>query len=92
MAIARATHWAQRLVLMDEPTAALGVQETGRVEDIILRMRERGLAILIVSHSLDQVFRISDRICVLRRGQHAGTRTTGETSGDEIVSVITGLK
>ncbi|MDP9378376.1 MAG: ATP-binding cassette domain-containing protein [Actinomycetota bacterium] len=92
VAIARATHWAQRLVLMDEPTAALGVQETGRVEDIILRMRERGRAILIVSHSLDQVFRISDRICVLRRGQHVGIRATRETSGDEIVSMITGLK
>jgi simple sugar transport system ATP-binding protein len=92
VAIARATHWAQRLVLMDEPTAALGVQETGRVEDIILRMRERGRAIVIVSHSLDQVFRISDRICVLRRGKQVGIRNTAETSGDEIVSMITGLR
>jgi ABC-type sugar transport system ATPase subunit len=92
VAIARATHWAQRLVLMDEPTAALGVQETGRVEDAIVRMRERGRAILIVSHSLDQVFRISDRICVLRRGQQVGVRTTSQTSGDEIVAMITGLR
>jgi simple sugar transport system ATP-binding protein len=92
VAIARATHWAERLVLMDEPTAALGVQETGRVEDIITRMRERGRAILIVSHSLDQVFRISDRICVLRRGRQVGIRNTGEASGDEIVAMITGLR
>jgi simple sugar transport system ATP-binding protein len=92
VAIARATHWAQRLVLMDEPTAALGVQETSRVEDIILRMRERGRAILIVSHSLDQVFRVSDRICVLRRGKQIGIRNTRETNGDEIVSMITGLR
>jgi simple sugar transport system ATP-binding protein len=92
VAIARATHWAQRLVLMDEPTAALGVQETGRVEEIILRMRERGRAILIVSHSLDQVFRLSDRVCVLRRGQQVGIRNTRETDGDEIVSMITGLQ
>jgi simple sugar transport system ATP-binding protein len=92
VAIARATHWAQRLVLMDEPTAALGVQETARVEDIIVRMRDRGRAILLVSHSLDQVFRISDRICVLRRGHQVGVRTTSETSGDEIVSMITGLR
>jgi ABC-type sugar transport system ATPase subunit len=92
VAIARATHWAQRLVLMDEPTAALGVQETSRVEEIILRMRERGRAILIVSHSLDQVFRLSDRICVLRRGQQVGIKNTGETDGDEIVSMITGLR
>ena len=92
VAIGRATHWAERLVLMDEPTAALGVQETSRVEDIITRMRERGRAILIVSHSLDQVFRISDRICVLRRGHQVGIRNTAETDGDEIVSMITGLR
>ena len=92
VAIGRATHWAERLVLMDEPTAALGVQETSRVEDIIMRMRERGRAILIVSHSLDQVFRISDRICVLRRGHQVGIRNTAETDGDEIVSMITGLR
>jgi simple sugar transport system ATP-binding protein len=92
VAIGRATHWAQRLVLMDEPTAALGVQETARVEEIILRMRERGRAILIVSHSLDQVFRISDRICVLRRGQQVGVRETAQTDGDEIVAMITGLR
>ena len=92
VAIARATHWAQRLVLMDEPTAALGVQETGRVEDIIMRMRERGRAILIVSHSLDQVFRLSDRICVLRRGQQVGVVETAATDGDAIVSMITGLR
>jgi ABC-type sugar transport system ATPase subunit len=92
VAIARATHWAQRLVLMDEPTAALGVQETSRVEDIILKMRERGRAILIVSHSLDQVFRISDRICVLRRGQQVGVVETRQTTGDEIVAMITGLR
>ena len=92
VAIARATHWAQRLVLMDEPTAALGVQETARVEEIILRMRDRGRAILIVSHSLDQVFRIADRICVLRRGTQVGVKRAAETDGDEIVAMITGLR
>jgi ABC-type sugar transport system ATPase subunit len=92
VAIARATHWAQRLILMDEPTAALGVQETDRVEQIIQRMRARGRAILIVSHRLDQVFRISDRICVLRRGQQVGIKNTSDTNGDEIVSMITGLR
>jgi ABC-type sugar transport system ATPase subunit len=92
VAIARAVQWAERLVLMDEPTAALGVQETRRVEEIILRLRERGRAIVIVSHSLDQVFRISDRICVLRRGKQVGIRNTSETNGDEIVSLITGLR
>ena len=92
VAIARAMHWARRLVLMDEPTAALGVAETGRVEELILRMRERGRAILIVSHSLDQVFRLADRICVLRHGRQVGVRRTRETTGEEIVAMITGLR
>jgi simple sugar transport system ATP-binding protein len=92
VAIARAVHWARRLVLMDEPTAALGVAETRRVEELIRLMRDRGRAILIVSHSLDQVFRLADRICVLRRGRQVGIRRTSETSGDEIVAMITGLR
>jgi ABC-type sugar transport system ATPase subunit len=70
---------------MDEPTAALGVQETRRVEEIILRMRERGRAIVIVSHSLDQVFRIADRIwCCGAAGRSAcaapPTRTATRSS------------
>jgi ABC-type sugar transport system ATPase subunit len=92
VAIARAMLWAQRLVLMDEPTAALGVTETQRVEELIRRMRDRGRAILLVSHSLDQVFRLADRICVLRRGQQVGVRRTAQTSGDEVVAMITGLR
>ncbi|MDA0159935.1 ATP-binding cassette domain-containing protein [Solirubrobacter ginsenosidimutans] len=92
VAIARAMLWAQRLVLMDEPTAALGVTETRRVEELILRLRERGKAILLVSHSLDQVLRLADRICVLRRGRQVGVLAREETSGDEIVAMITGLR
>jgi ABC-type sugar transport system ATPase subunit len=91
VAIARATHWASNLVLMDEPTAALGVAETARVEDIIRGLKARNLAILIISHSLDQVFRLSDRICVLRRGKQIGVRKTSNTDKNEIVSMITGL-
>jgi ABC-type sugar transport system ATPase subunit len=92
VAIARAVQRAQRLVLMDEPTAALGVAETRRVEELIRRMRNRGRGILIVSHSLDQVFRLADRICVLRHGKQVGICRTAETSGDEIVAMITGLR
>ncbi len=91
IAIARATHWATKLVLMDEPTAALGVAETAKVEKNIESLRARNLAILIISHSLDQVFRLSDRICVLRRGKQIGTRDTKATDKNEIVSMITGL-
>jgi ABC-type sugar transport system ATPase subunit len=92
VAIARAMLWTQRLVLLDEPTAALGVAETRRVEELIRGMRDRGRAILLVSHSLDQVFRLADRICVLRRGKQVGVRQSAETTGDEIVAMITGLR
>lgn len=91
IAIARATHWASKLILLDEPTAALGVAETAKVEELILSLKERNLAILIISHSLDQVFRLSDRICVLRRGEQIGVRETAKTDKNEIVSMITGV-
>ena len=91
VAIARATHWATKLVLMDEPTAALGVAETAKVEEIIQSLKARNLGVLIISHSLDQVFRLSDRICVLRRGKQIGIRKTAETDKNEIVSMITGV-
>jgi simple sugar transport system ATP-binding protein len=77
---------------MDEPTAALGVAETAKVEELILRLRDRNLAILVVSHNLDQVMRISDRVTVLRRGVQIGTRTIAHTDKNEIVSMITGLQ
>ncbi|MEP3275336.1 MAG: ATP-binding cassette domain-containing protein, partial [Stappiaceae bacterium] len=91
IAIARATHWASKLILLDEPTAALGVAETARVEELIASLRQKNLAILIISHSLDQVFRLSDRICVLRRGEQIGVRETAKTDKNEIVSMITGV-
>ncbi len=91
VAIARATHWAKKLVLLDEPTAALGVAETARVEATIEALKARKLAILIISHSLDQVFRLSDRICVLRRGQLIGIRETARTDKNEIIAMITGV-
>jgi ABC-type sugar transport system ATPase subunit len=91
VAIARATHWASKLILMDEPTAALGVAETARVENIIRTLKADNRAILIVSHNLDQVFRLADRICVLRRGVQVGVKRTSEITNNEIVSMITGL-
>lgn len=91
IAIARATHWASKLILLDEPTAALGVAETVKVEELVASLRKRNLAILMISHSLDQVFRISDRICVLRCGKQIGIKKTEETNRNEIVSMITGV-
>ena len=91
VAIARATHFARKLILLDEPTAALGVAETAKVESIIKSLRARGLSILMISHSLDQVFRLADRITVLRRGQQVAVRNAEATHKNEIVSMITGL-
>ncbi|MBS1696847.1 MAG: sugar ABC transporter ATP-binding protein [Actinobacteria bacterium] len=91
IAIARATHWASNLVLMDEPTAALGVAETAKVEELILRLKQRGAAVVIVSHNMEQVFRIADRVTVLRRGTQVGTRAVADTSHNELVAMITGL-
>lgn len=91
VAICRATHWASGLVLMDEPTAALGVAETAKVEELIAKLRDRGAAVLIVSHNMDQVFRLADRVAVLRRGTQVGVKTIAETSHNELVAMITGL-
>lgn len=91
IAICRATHWASGIVLLDEPTAALGVAETAKVEELILKLKNRGVAVLIVSHNMDQVFRIADRVTVLRRGKQVGTREIPATTHNEVVSMITGL-
>lgn len=92
IAIARATTWGNHVVLMDEPTAALGVTETARVEQLIGTLRERGLCVVIVSHDLGQVFRISDRIAVMRQGRLVANLVTTLTTGDELLALITGLK
>jgi len=92
IAISRATHWARSLILLDEPTAALGVAETLKVEEMIARLRTRGLAIVVVSHNLDQVFRLADRIVVMRRGIHVDTCRCAEVDRNEVVAMITGLQ
>lgn len=91
VAICRATHWASGLVLLDEPTAALGVAETVKVEELILKLKDRGAAVLIVSHNMDQVFRIADRVSVLRRGTQVATKRLADTSHNDVVAMITGL-
>ena len=69
MAIARAAGWGSKLIIMDEPTAALGVQETAHVHDIIRTLQRRGVAVLLVSHNMKQVMELSDRVYVFRRGR-----------------------
>lgn len=91
VAIGRALAWGSRMVVLDEPTAALGIEETARVERTITTMRDGGVSALLVSHNLDQVFRVADRVYVLRRGHLVGERITAQTDEDDLVSLITGL-
>jgi len=90
VAISRAAGWGAKLIIMDEPTAALGIQETTRVENIIRGLKERGTPVIIISHNLRQVFNLVDRVVVFRQGRIVGSKKTSETDGNEIVSMITG--
>lgn len=90
VAICRAAGWGSRVVIMDEPTAALGVRETAKVEDLILRMKAQGIAILLISHNFDQVLRLSDHIWVMRQGNVMAGMRAKDTNGDELVALITG--
>ncbi len=92
VAICRAAGFTSKLIIMDEPTAALGVQETARVEELILRLRGEGHAIILISHNFAQVLKLSDAIWVMRAGRAVAGRRTSETTGDEIVALITGAK
>ena len=88
VAIARAVrHDNLRLLVMDEPTAALGPQETARTLQLIKSLRDQGLAVIVISHSLDDVFEISDRIHVQRRGRCVGVVQTAETDNEEVLSI-----
>jgi simple sugar transport system ATP-binding protein len=91
VAIGRALAWGSRMILLDEPTAALGIEETARVERTVKSMRDEGVTVMLVSHNLDQVFRVADRVYVLRRGHLVGERVIAQTNEDDLVSLITGL-
>lgn len=90
VAIARAAGWGGKLVVLDEPTAALGVQETAKVEDTIRALKREGVTVLMVSHNLRQVFDLVDTIWVLRHGRMAGHREAKRVRPEEIVAMITG--
>lgn len=92
VAIGRAVYWDARIVIMDEPTAALGVRERARVLDLVRRLREGGVAVIMISHSMPDVFAVCDRILVLRRGVKVGERRTAETSEEEIVRLMVGVE
>ena len=91
VAIARAVYHADlRALVMDEPTAALGPQETARTLTLIKALRDQGLAVILISHSLDDVFAVSDRIQVMRRGRRAGVVQTAFSSQQEVLALIVG--
>jgi ABC-type sugar transport system ATPase subunit len=90
VAIARAAGFAKKLIILDEPTAALGVQETARVEGIVKGLKLRGIPLILISHNLRQVFDLADRIWVFRQGRIICNRATRHTNPQEIVGLITG--
>ena len=90
VAISRAIHWKARVLIMDEPTAALGVPEQRKVMDLIRSLKGSGVGVIFISHNLGDIFAVSDRIVVLRRGVMAGERAIGEANPDEIVRLMVG--
>jgi D-xylose transport system ATP-binding protein len=92
VAVARAVLWNSKIVLLDEPTAALGVEQTKQVKDLIRRLRDRSLGVVVISHNLADIFDVSDRIVVLRLGRRVATFQTGATNAESVVGAITGAE
>ena len=92
VAVARSLLGEPKLVLLDEPTAALGVPQTAQVLALIKRLRERGLAVVVISHNLADVFAVCDRVFVLRLGRKEGEYRVADTDEQEIVAAITGAR
>lgn len=90
VAIARSLLGSPKLILLDEPTAALGVEQTAEVLNLVERLKSRGLAVIFISHNMQNVQAVSDRIAVLRLGRNNGVFVNAETSSDDLVSAITG--
>ena len=86
----RFAHWGGKLVLLDEPFAALGVEQTRRGLDLIKRIAAQGIGVIIITHIMQQAFQVADRIVVIRQGRVAGDVPTRDTSPDEVVGLITG--
>ncbi len=90
IAVARAASWGSRLVILDEPTAALGVEESQMVLDLIRRVRDSGVPVLLISHTMPHVFEVTDRIVVLRQGRVVATAVTKECTLEDVIMWITG--
>jgi D-xylose transport system ATP-binding protein len=90
VAIARAVMWNSKVVILDEPTAALGVVQTRQVLNLIKRLRERGLGVVVISHNLVDVFEVADRIIVLRLGRRVATFDAHKATPEQVVAAMTG--
>ncbi len=90
VAIGRAVYWNAQILIMDEPTAALGVPEQRKVISLIHQLKAQGRGVVFISHNLQDIFAVADRIVVLRRGVQAGERRISETTHDEVVKLMVG--
>jgi ABC-type sugar transport system ATPase subunit len=90
IAIARALNMDARLIIMDEPTAALAVAEVRKVLDFVRNLRGQGKSVVLISHNIQDVFAVSDRISVMRHGRRIAVRETAGTTPEEIIGLITG--
>jgi D-xylose transport system ATP-binding protein len=88
VAIARAVHFNARILIMDEPTAALGPAETAQVRDLIRQLKQEGLGIFLISHDIHDVFDLSDRISVMLQGRLVGTVNKDAVTTDEVLAMI----
>lgn len=90
VAVARSAAWASKIIFLDEPTAALGVVQTENVLDLIRRVRDKGIGVVFISHSMPEVLNIADTVQVLRRGRRIATFNAAETNIEELVGAMTG--
>jgi ABC-type sugar transport system ATPase subunit len=90
IAIARGVMWARGMIILDEPTAALGLRETAQVEDLIRRVVDQGNTVLVVSHNFDQVKRLSSQVWVMRAGNVICGARTADVTGEELIGMVTG--
>lgn len=92
VSIARAVYWNAHLMIMDEPTAALGVPEQLKVLELIRTLRDQGVPVILISHNMQDVFAVADRVIVMRRGSKAGERKISETTENEVVGLMVGAE
>ncbi|MGO8695930.1 MAG: ATP-binding cassette domain-containing protein [Rectinemataceae bacterium] len=92
VAISRSIYWDAKVLIMDEPTAALGIAEQRKVLSLVKTLKEQGIGVIIISHQMYDVFEVADRLAVMRRGVKVGERMVSETTPDEVVGLIVGAE